>query len=490
MAKNEGEPADVVILGAGFSAAVNGELPLANPLGNLAYARAWPPGDGASDGVRPYSQDHPFEAALSLLAETQPHLTEAENRRNALSFAELNEAVAGVLDDAQQRAFNVDAPPWLYELLSVLHERRATIVTLNYDTGIETGVETHWLIPDPARVPDLTAPALDYVAGPSEFNKVRATDILRNQPPSPAGALESPSNLVQTMRLLKLHGSVDWWWVPGDPSGASLAREGVYGRFGNAWRLSDQERRDRLPGRERFIVPPLATKSPYYANPLTRQLWQDAYEAIKQARRVALIGYSLPVTDFITFGMLQSAIEDREIRLDVVNRDVDELESRLKALVGVRRTNDLPGWVHRYSGDDCVKNYTRTLADEQSVTFVELLSRHVGTSSGKTSLHVGWPVTGGEVYRKVYRASGPDNTGTLTLYTAAVAGERIVSLQPFDPAPEPDHPDLAYLASRLAESRRIVVVQGDGDPALVVAMRRATHWLRFTPAAFLSNRDE
>jgi hypothetical protein len=159
MTKNEGEPADVVILGAGFSAAVNGELPLANPLGNLAYARAWPPSDGASDGVRPYSQDHPFEAALSLLAETQPHLTEAENRRNALSFAELNEAVAGVLDDAQQRAFNVDAPPWLYELLSVLHERRATIVTLNYDTGIETGVETHWLIPDPARVPDLTAPA-------------------------------------------------------------------------------------------------------------------------------------------------------------------------------------------------------------------------------------------------------------------------------------------------------------------------------------------
>jgi hypothetical protein len=76
------------------------------------------------------------------------------------------------------------------------------------------------------------------------------------------------------------------------------------------------------------------------------------------------------------------------------------------------------------------------------------------------------------------------------LYTAAVAGERIVSLQPFDPAPEPDHPDLAYLASKLAESRRIVVVQGNGDPALVVAMRRATNWLRFTPAAFLSNRDE
>jgi hypothetical protein len=291
------------------------------------------------------------------------------------------------------------------------------------------------------------------------------------------------------MRLLKLHGSVDWWWVPGDPSGASLAREGVYGRFGNPWRLSDQERRDCLPGRERFIVPPLATKSPYYGNPLTRQLWQDAYEVLKQAQRVALIGYSLPVTDSITSGMLQSAIQGREIRLDVVNRGVDELEPRLRALVGVGRADELPDWVHPYSGDDCIKRYTRALADEQAATFVELLSRHVASSSGDVSLHVGWPVTGGEKYRKVFRASGPDKDGTLTLHTAEVAGGRVVSVQAFDPAPEPDHPDLAFLASRLAETRRIVVVQGDGDPAVVVAMRGATNWLRFTPAAFLPDRD-
>jgi hypothetical protein len=37
----------------------------------------------------------------------------------------------------------------------------------------------------------------------------------------------------------------------------------------------------------------------------------------------------------------------------------------------------------------------------------------------------------------------------------------------------------------LRHTRRIVVVQGDGDPAVVVAMRGATNWLRFTPAAFL-----
>jgi dCTP deaminase len=41
------------------------------------------------------------------------------------------------------------------------------------------------------------------------------------------------------MTLVKRHYSIDWWWAPGDLSGMSLAREGVYGRIGSP---------DREPG--------------------------------------------------------------------------------------------------------------------------------------------------------------------------------------------------------------------------------------------------
>ena len=121
------------------------------------------------------------------------------------------------------------------------------------------------------------------------------------------------------LKLLKLHGSVDWWWVPGDVSGMSLAREGVYGRIGSPNRLGLGLREHLLPGRERFIVPPLAMKSAYYRNPLTRQLWQEAYEAIREATQFMLIGYSLPVTDFVIARMLGSALGTRSVRLEVVD---------------------------------------------------------------------------------------------------------------------------------------------------------------------------
>jgi hypothetical protein len=77
--------------------------------------------------------------------------------------------------------------------------------------------------------------------------------------PPLAGVLRSePANLARSMRLFKLHGSVDWWWAPPDPTVATLLREGIDGRFRAPARLSDDDRRDFLPGQERFIVPPLA----------------------------------------------------------------------------------------------------------------------------------------------------------------------------------------------------------------------------------------
>ena len=239
----------------------------------------------------------------------------------------------------------------MYELLTVFWLCDTVVITLNYDTIVETAVETHRL---QAGRPSMGASL--FSLGPSH---VVAADLLRDRPlvPPMAGG-GGRVFIVPTMQLLKLHGSIDWWWVPGDMTGTSLAREGVYGQIGNPVRLSKAQREEQLPGRERFIVPPLATKTSYYRNPLTRQLWQEAYGAIQRAARVALLGYSLPVTDFVIAGMVRSGLGDRSVRLEVVDLNPDGPAQRLASLASAVDEPDIGKFCGRsalelYAGDRC-----------------------------------------------------------------------------------------------------------------------------------------
>lgn len=73
------------------------------------------------------------------------------------------------------------------------------------------------------------------------------------------------------LRLLKLHGSLTWFWSTGDPTGSTL----------EAW-LPEQygdlaQCRLQVPGREPFLVPPTTLKSPYLQMPLVREIWRQAY---------------------------------------------------------------------------------------------------------------------------------------------------------------------------------------------------------------------
>jgi hypothetical protein len=90
-----------------------------------------------------------------------------------------------VLADRQNAALATEAPSWLYELLSVLHARRATVLTLNYDNFIECAVESHYLY--------------DW---PSD-NPVAGDDVLHDLPPSQESA--AARRQCNTFRLLKLH---------------------------------------------------------------------------------------------------------------------------------------------------------------------------------------------------------------------------------------------------------------------------------------------
>jgi hypothetical protein len=88
---------DVVVLGAGFSKAVDGRFPLTDDLGRSALTVAGLTHPGAFAGGS-------FEAWLSYLAEAQPFLREEANLANRALFTRLVGAIHEVLCDIEAQS--------------------------------------------------------------------------------------------------------------------------------------------------------------------------------------------------------------------------------------------------------------------------------------------------------------------------------------------------------------------------------------------------
>jgi hypothetical protein len=161
-----------------------------------------------------------------------------------------------------------------------------------------------------------------------------------------------------SIRLIKLHGSVDAWWVPGDETGATM---GTFRPlpWGEETRPEQWDPDLQPSGREPFIIPPVSSKSPFYRNPITRHLWRDAAQALA-TERVSIVGYSVPLTDLTTANMLEHSIGRLNRGNAVQQIDVVDPypKAALESLAGlgvpdskIRLFEDVSQWV-----DDLVAN--------------------------------------------------------------------------------------------------------------------------------------
>jgi hypothetical protein len=405
---------------------------------------------------------------LSLLSDEQPQLSDADNRDNAALFARLRDAIAAHLIEAQRDALLLPAPSWLYELVSALHGKQAIIVTLNYDTLVETAVASHCLW------------------DPINRRHVMPSDLLRNLPPLPNVGARLVGPLSDTFRLLKLHGSIDWWAVPNDPSGATLNREPTQGAFEALHEMTDDERQQELPGRERFIIPPLSTKGTYYRNPLTRELWQQANAALRKAGRISVVGYSLPPADTVMANMLRDAFTNRDVMVDLVNPDPDVLRSRL---IGLGANPDLLTVV---SGGNCVESFTKSLCADATAELADELKGPLPPEALAASLAVAWGSSeaSGQTVRRVVQLQLRNET-TLELILeddAPRQGATSVRRAVDGTLTDGRFPSGADLADAVWHCDRIVARDAQGEHTLIAARREGRnvganrHWIMFVPA--------
>lgn len=279
---------DVLILGAGFSKAVSCCMPTTDELGDLVLDE-YLDGEPQENAPEHFTGGR-FETWLSRLAEDQPYLLPEENLRNRARFLLYGDYLAQALEARVKQAIAGGALScsWLSALLGCLHIRRATAITFNQDTLLERAVTNEKL--------QIWEPDWDGT-GPGP-DKVKWQHVQYGAPPpAPSGAWYSTA-APNTVRLLKLHGSTNWYWYPGDRTGATLASWWLAGEAqGRMATVPDEDaaRQRLLPGRKPFVVPPSAAKSAFYDNPVTVQLWHYARQALHhKAVRVSLFGVLAP----------------------------------------------------------------------------------------------------------------------------------------------------------------------------------------------------
>ncbi|MFZ2162374.1 MAG: hypothetical protein WAW02_09175 [Sideroxyarcus sp.] len=138
-------------------------------------------------------------------------------------------------------------------------------------------------------------------------------------------------------RVLKLHGSIDWYEDYSDDTIRVAHSNGE-----TKW--------ERVP----IIVPPVLDKSQHYSISKIRKQWVDAHLALEQADEIVIIGFSFPATDISCQFLFKSSLKSKKVRVVVINRDANvrqQYDSVFSGLTGI-------GVDYSYMGyDDSLNRY-------------------------------------------------------------------------------------------------------------------------------------
>ena len=302
------EGRDVFILGAGFSRAISAAMPTLNDLSNLNPEWRSKPTFEKSEPL--YRMGNDYEAWLSRLAVSQPHRSASENLRARQLYLEQVDLLVEMIVDRQRSAQQSAIPDWLHDLVCHWNEHKSVVMTFNYDTLVEGAVES-----------------LSASEGLSDSLPSWSLPVI--WPESMTNSL--PADSSKSFRLLKLHGSVNWFWDPEGGSG-TLVRAANVGAFGDPSIVLRRATRG-IDGRESFVIPPLAAKATLQGEPRFRAQWRLASQAIHGASRVFVLGFSFPATDWGVSGFLVESIRSSIVKVKVAVMPNDEatVRERLEA---------------------------------------------------------------------------------------------------------------------------------------------------------------
>jgi hypothetical protein len=328
---------DAFVVGAGFSKAISSSMPVLTELSDAVVKDLGPDMPKLPESL-PIED---IETWLSYLADDQPWLSERDNLTNRAAFLHVTEVLRSLLHRAEHDARQTAPPTWLLRLAARWHRDQATVITLNYDTLIEAAYQAAVLIQDHGSPRDHTSYRQLYPA-PITPAFLRIGGVWGHSP-------------VSTFRLLKLHGSISWFY-----SGrSSYFGETIYdGGVPKEWitdlivaSKTEPATFDKVP----LIVPPTSGKSGFFQNEIVRGQWRLAREALDNADHIYCLGYSMPETDHLMRFMLAAASTGKDVY--PVNRSSGTRDHYAKLLPAAHVRADhvgptgVAGFVDEYAGE-------------------------------------------------------------------------------------------------------------------------------------------
>jgi hypothetical protein len=113
-------------------------------------------------------------------------------------------------------------------------------------------------------------------------------------------------------QIVKLHGSVNWFWSGTSPS------ETIF--YKNLMEDENRVNRNIDAGLIPYIIPPVMDKNSFYNHIMIKSLWKKANELLHNADEIYIIGFSFPQTDISIRFLFQSALEGMTPTIYVVNK--------------------------------------------------------------------------------------------------------------------------------------------------------------------------
>lgn len=294
--------AEVFLLGAGFSKAISEHMPLLADLSRKVRLRN---SLRANSPIWDMFEDD-LEMWLTYLSQSHPWLSESENLRNRALFLDLSHKIADELEKCEHLATQDFPPDWLSTLIQWWHERKAVVITLDYDILIERAVAKADISQDGGTV---------YC---DDLYPVTLTPAVSRKAKSFAWGKH-----LSSFKLFKLHGSINWFYS----GAATFYGETIY--YTLPHEETPEEVRDKVP----FVVPPLTEKGPYFQHETIRTLWAQAADALKEATHIFCLGYSLPQTDISLRFFLQANAPQRKAPFFIVNLPSGEIADHFRALL-------------------------------------------------------------------------------------------------------------------------------------------------------------
>jgi hypothetical protein len=242
----------------------------------------------------------------------------------------------------------------------ILFNQKPTIITFNYDDFIESVIEVASRmssIPNPyvenKRLlfqREISVKEIQY--NPFNWKRQLCYGVTFDEVQLPIGLpvgfryvegdryYSHKDNKLYPWSILKLHGSLNWFRYAPDLLGRSRSdyeldlptdykNRIILG--GGIWNLNDPPKKNGCP-LDPLLVTPILYKKDQFDRELYRKiltpLWQKALEALSNCKRLVVIGYSFPPTDFHVRKLFLEAFEKNVLEeLVVVNPDTGVVQT-------------------------------------------------------------------------------------------------------------------------------------------------------------------